>query len=65
MSYVQYQMKCLKCGETWTTAFGIVGTTQIASPTEKCPHCNSPQIKSVNHPWGMPQEVKITTTDKV
>jgi len=39
-----YEMKCLDCLKTWTTSFGIVGSTQVASPTTECPHCKSVNI---------------------
>lgn len=38
-------MKCNKCDEVWDTAFGIVGSTQIAEPTTKCPYCFSDDIE--------------------
>lgn len=36
MSYIQYQVKCDKCGKETITAFGIVGTVQIATPITEC-----------------------------
>jgi DNA-directed RNA polymerase subunit RPC12/RpoP len=51
MSYQLYQMECLKCKEKWNTSFGIVGKTQVASPTIECPYCNSPRIKKVADGW--------------
>ena len=36
MSYIVYQVKCDKCNKEVTTSFGIVGTTQIATPITDC-----------------------------
>jgi len=36
MSYFHYNVKCDKCGRETVTAFGIVGTTQVAEPIEDC-----------------------------
>ena len=41
MSYMQFQQQCDDCGKSWNAAFGIVGTTYIAQPPKKCPHCGS------------------------
>lgn len=41
---MQYTMGCVDCLKEWTTAFGIVGMTQIAEPTTECPHCHSKNI---------------------
>lgn len=37
MSYQIYPVKCDRCGYETQTAFGIVGTTQIAAPITDCP----------------------------
>jgi DNA-directed RNA polymerase subunit RPC12/RpoP len=50
MSYVQFQQHCTDCKKTWTAAFGIVGTTQIAAPPIKCPECGSSNIAETNIP---------------
>lgn len=36
MSFMLYIAKCDKCGVEINTAFGIVGTTQIATPKTDC-----------------------------
>lgn len=47
MSYMRYQVRCDKCGQEVTTAFGIVGTTVIAEPVENC-ECGG-KFRSIGH----------------
>jgi DNA-directed RNA polymerase subunit RPC12/RpoP len=55
MSYMQFQQKCLDCSETWNAAFGIVGTSIIAQPPDKCPKCGSKNITRFADGWaGLP-----------
>lgn len=51
MSYMQFQQQCELCEKSWNAAFGIVGTTQIAAPPVKCPHCGSEKIKKIADDW--------------
>lgn len=51
MSYMQFQQQCEDCGNHWNAAFGIVGTTQIAAPPAKCPHCGSVNLKKIADNW--------------
>lgn len=44
-----YEVQCESCGEKMTTAFGIVGMTQIAAPVEKCPKCKG-KVRKVQEP---------------
>lgn len=46
MSYQQFTQECEDCHGKWNAAFGIVGTTQIASAPTKCPHCGSASLIS-------------------
>ena len=41
---MQFRQQCVACKKIWNAAFGMVGTTLIAEPPEKCPHCGSAQI---------------------
>lgn len=47
MSFFMIPMACEDCEEKWQTSFGIVGSTQIASPTVVCPKCGSKKIKNI------------------
>lgn len=51
MSYIQFQQKCNDCGFSWNTTFGIVGTTCIGQPPEKCPNCSSINILKCADGW--------------
>lgn len=51
MSYIQFQQGCKTCLAVWNAAFGIVGTTRIAEPPAKCPHCGSTEIVKVGDGW--------------
>ena len=51
MSYIQFQQQCADCGQSWNAAFGIVGTTQIASPPSVCPFCQSEHISKSADGW--------------
>ena len=51
MSFITFTMGCNDCKKEWNTAFGIQGTTQIATPSEKCPKCNSKDIKKIADGW--------------
>lgn len=39
MSFMMYDVECEKCSKKMRTSFGIVGTTQIATPIQVCPDC--------------------------
>jgi hypothetical protein len=54
MSYMQFQQECKECHKTWNAAFGIVGTTQIAAPPEKCPHCGCTELETIADHWTPP-----------
>lgn len=51
MSFIQFQQRCKDCKKEWNAAFGIVGTTQIASAPTKCPHCKSENIEISANGW--------------
>lgn len=51
MSYIQFRQKCLDCDWKWNAAFGIVGTTQIASAPTECPACGSKFITNIGVGW--------------
>lgn len=51
MSYIQFRQQCDECKESWNAAFGIVGTTRIAQPPDKCPHCGSEKISKIADDW--------------
>lgn len=51
MSYIQFQQQCKDCKEHWNAAFGIFGTTQIAAPPDKCPHCGSYKLEKFVDGW--------------
>lgn len=55
MSYMQFQQECKECHKTWNAAFGIVGTTQIAAPPEKCPHCGCTELTKIADHWTPPE----------
>ena len=51
MSYQQFRQRCLDCGHEWNDAFGIIGTTQIATPLTCCPVCRSVNIVNAGYGW--------------
>ncbi len=51
MSYQQFTVQCQGCGKQMNTAFGIVGTTRIAEPVQKCPDCGSDDLKKISDGW--------------
>lgn len=51
MSFITFRQKCNACGQSWNAAFGIVGTTRIASPPPQCPHCQSEDLVKVADGW--------------
>lgn len=51
MSYQRYTVQCQQCGKQMNTAFGVVGTTQIADPVEVCPHCGSGELTKIADGW--------------
>jgi len=56
MSYMQFQQRCEDCKKEWNAAFGIVGTTILASPPVKCPHCKSEKISRIAEGWKITKE---------
>lgn len=34
-------VKCKKCPFVSVTVFGVIGTTQVGDPLQKCPECGS------------------------
>jgi len=48
---MQFQQKCPSCGFRLNAAFGIVGTTQIASPPKECPKCHTKKMEKVADGW--------------
>jgi hypothetical protein len=66
MSYIQFRQSCSDCGEEWNAAFGIVGTTIIAQPPEKCPKCGLKNINKIEDGWEWDKSgegMKITKQD--
>ena len=51
MSYIQYMVQGQQCGKQMNTAFGIVGTTQIAAPVRKCPDCGCDDLTKIADGW--------------
>lgn len=60
MSYMFYKMECRNCKKDWTTSFGVVGITQVATPTTECPYCKSPDIFSPE----LPPQTTLTTSEE-
>ena len=52
MSYITYQVQCQDCGESYNTAFGIVGMRIIAEPIQKCPKCGGAVERRAEN-WGL------------
>jgi hypothetical protein len=51
MSYFQFRQRCRNCKQEWNAAFGVVGTTIIASPPLVCWVCKSPDIEKTGEEW--------------
>jgi len=47
MSYFHYEIQCEGCKNIFQVAFGVVGTTLLARPPERCPTCNSDKLKNL------------------
>ena len=48
-----FRQQCEDCKKIWNAAFGIVGTTQIASPPSECPYCHSINFGKYADGWEM------------
>lgn len=56
MSYIQSTIQCQTCHKTYNVAFGIVGTTVIASWPTACPNCGGKELIKVSNGWNATKE---------